>query len=417
MPKERFIELIAKAALFGLLVLFTFSAPLKCPAADNIAGMFKEGSARGELMLYSFSQTFEQEGNTERFSDKNDNIAGTLFYYQTAELKGISFGFGYGSADNFYSDDDKYEDRALRLGHKGLNRFVDAYIQGNWFDTAIKYGIQQLYTPLANPDPGRVLPKTFKGLTVVNRSIKDLELHAYYITEFADWADDDFKSISQYINPSADKEALLVGGLKYNLRSDVVNLFTEAFAYNLDNFFNAGYISVNFEKQFNDVVASFKPSYVKQKSTGDEFMGSIDTYEAGFETGVTYKGFNVTGYYAQTGDDSYETPWGFGRIIKTEEFISGLIPNQKVYAISSSYDFSRIGLNGLYGKIHYTTFDNDGNASNGDQFEYQAIYDFGKEFKSLEGLSLNIMYTDMRNDDSSDVSRLHIRLKYAFSIL
>lgn len=80
MPKERFIELIAKAALFGLLVLFTFSAPLKCPAADNIAGMFKEGSARGELMLYSFSQTFEQEGNTERFSDKNDNIAGTLFF-------------------------------------------------------------------------------------------------------------------------------------------------------------------------------------------------------------------------------------------------------------------------------------------------------------------------------------------------
>lgn len=413
----KFIAFIPQAACAAVIVLFIAFTPATLPAADNLAEMFREGSAKGELMLYSFSQDYDEEGDTERLSDKNDNAFGTIFYYRTAELKGISFGVSYGSANNFYSDDDKYPDRGLKANHDGFSRFVEGYAQANLLNTTVKYGIQMLHTPLANPDPGRVLPKTFKGLTLVNRSIKGLELHGYYITEFADWADDRFENIARKINPDSDKEALIVGGIKYGFQSDAANVFVEGFGYNLNNFFNAGYISVDIGKKFNDAAVFIKPSYVKQKSTGDAYMGEIDTFETGFEAGIDYKGAEFRGFFAATGDDAYETPWGFGRIIKTEEIISGLVPEQKAYATSVGYDFGRLGIDGLYAKIFYGYFDNAGNESNAHEMEYQVIYDFGKKFKPLEGLNLDVMYTNVYSKDASDITRLHIRLKYAFALL
>lgn len=72
---------------------------------------------------------------------------------------------------------------------------LEYYVQGDWFDTTIKYGAQEIYTPMMNMDYATILPKVYRGLSVVNRSVENLELHGYYIRGFSGWTDSGYMDI------------------------------------------------------------------------------------------------------------------------------------------------------------------------------------------------------------------------------
>lgn len=400
-----------RALTAAVTLLFTALVPLNASAAGTLAEIFSEGQAYGELRLYSFTTDY-----SENTPDANDNAVGGIVYLRTAEVKGISFGATLGIAEDFFSDDDKDSFKLLQENHDGYRKFLEAYVQGHWFDTTIKYGAQIIYTPYADIDPGRFLPKTYKGLSLINKSIRNLELHAYYITDFSDWCEDWYRPVGTGMNANNYDDPLYIGGFKYRLETDPVNVEFEAWGYNLRDTFNLGFLRMKAEKQIGDLSLFFMPSYTVQKSIGDETSGKIDTYEIGFETGFKYAGLELKGFLSKSGDDDLATPWGpGGRVIKQEERISGFA-EMDAYAVRMEYNFSSLSLPGLTAAVYYADYDSPYAYSDSKETNYVIRYNFGKEFnKALEGVSVELTYADVDFEHSEDFKRTDLRIKFPFS--
>ncbi|MCD8554768.1 OprD family outer membrane porin [Seleniivibrio sp.] len=403
-------------SLLTFTVVSLFAA--QAYAADSIADMFSEGSVHGQIRAFSY--TYDNEGSSR---DLGDNVIGGFVYYKTAPLHGISLGLTFATANNFLSDDNKGNygllDESTASEHKSYTKMMEYYIQGDYFDTTFKYGAQEIYTPIMNMDYCRLLPKTYKGLSIANKSIDNLELDAYYITGYSNWNDSDYMPIMSSVTDSDDENPLLIGGAKYHVPTESVNLGIEGWVYHMDDVFNSQMAIVNLSKTINDVNVSFIPSYLKQDSAGDDLAGKLDTYQYGFQTGVNFNGIDLKAYYSKTGDDALFTPWGFGKVIMQQYMVSGNRAEEDAYGVLVGYDLTKIGLTGLSAYVWYTVYDtpDSGSSATPDAVEtdYNLQYKFGKNFNgALDGLSLEAGLADINYDGAEDAKELRLRLIYSF---
>lgn len=148
-----------KGIVTGLL-LFCLAAP--AIAADNLQEMFAEGSFRGEIKLLHFTRDFDTA------QTRQDQAIGGTFYYKTDSFKGISLGAAVATTNDLDSDDDKATYSVLASGHESVTRMQEYYIQADYFDTTVKLGAQEVYTPFLFFHPVRMMPRAFRGLSVVN---------------------------------------------------------------------------------------------------------------------------------------------------------------------------------------------------------------------------------------------------------
>ncbi|KAA0894295.1 OprD family outer membrane porin [Oryzomonas rubra] len=382
-------------------------------AADTIKEMFTQGTIDGSLRYYLYDL------KTKDAKDAGDSVFAAILGYKTAPLKGISLAGTFASAndvatsntwDNYVMLQSSGENR-----HKSFTKLLEYYAQGEWFDTTIRYGAQQIYTPLMNMDYCRILPKTYSGLTLVNRSIKDLELHAYYIDGFSGWTDSGFYDIVKSVDSSAKDKPLLVGGARYNTQLGPVNLGAEGWYYHMNDVVDTGYLRTRFGKDIGDYHLYFMPSVMVQKSNGENLGGKFDTYEYGFETGVEAYGVKVQGFYAKTGPDAQFTPWGFGKIVMQQFLVSGWHGKQDAYGALVGYDLGRVGVPGLSTYIWYNRYEAPGSRSS--EIDYNVQYELKKTFNSaLDGLKFEVGYAMVDNAYSADQNELRVRMTYPFSM-
>lgn len=176
-----------KILVVGLLIL-GLTAP--AIAADNLQEMFTQGTAKGQFRLMDYTR------DTEHVSTAKDTAFGGLFYYKTDMLKGISFGAALATTNCIVDNDDHATYYGiLGSGHESVTRMQEYYLQGNFFDTQIKIGAQEINTPFLSKHDVRMMPRTFRGLSAVNTSVKNLKLSGFYIRDAMTWTDEQFRSI------------------------------------------------------------------------------------------------------------------------------------------------------------------------------------------------------------------------------
>ena len=110
--------------------------------------------------------------------------------------------------------------------------------------------------------------------------------------------------------------------------------------------------------KMDDLVLHASPTYFLQKSQVDEEVGVLDTYQYGLNAGVGAFGFDLTAFYAKTGDDTIYDPWGYGKIIVQQILTSGGAPSgdrsdEDAYAVTLVYDFAALGVKGLSAYVFY----------------------------------------------------------------
>lgn len=404
------MKFLATSAFVGVL-LTSFSAL----AAEDLKGAFTEGTLKGEVRAYYFERDFEK--NTP---DRADLALGTFMYYRTAPLFGLSAGLATATASDIGSDDDKAVYGLLARDaagdHDSFARLQEYFLQGQWFDTTIKLGAQEIESPFLNGHDIRLLPKTYRGLTVENKSVENLTVKAYYLTDFMGWTDDEFVDISS-VAKGADDEALLAGSLRYVAPFKVVSLDTEVWDYRMEDVFNSAYIKATVGKKFDGLSVTFTPSFLKQDSIGDDLGGAFDTHQYGFNTCVKFAGFDVTAFYARTGDNDLFVPWGDGKVLIQQINASGRA-EEDAYALKLGYDFATIGVKGLSAYVFQGLYDAPDSgahaASDINETNLSAQYAFSG---SLDGLSLRLRYAivDFDDDAADDFDDFRIYLKYTFS--
>ena len=404
------MKFLATSACVGVLL-----SALSASAAEDLKGAFAEGTLKGEIRTFYFSRDFE-----ENTPDRADLALGTLMYYRTAPLFGLTAGLATATASDIGSDDDKAVYGLLARDasgdHESFTRLQEYFLQGNWFNTTLKLGAQEIESPFLNGHDIRLLPKTYRGLTVENTSVENLTVKAYYLTDFMGWTDDDFVDISS-VAKGADDEALLAGSVRYKVPLNTILLDSELWDYRMEDVFNSTYLKATLSKKFETFSLSFTPSFLKQDSIGDDLGGQFDTLQYGFNTSLKIAGFDVTAFYAKTGDDDLFVPWGDGKVLIQQINASGRA-DENAYALKLGYDFGTLGLKGLSAYVFqglYDTPDSGTNAASDiNETDLSAQYAFAG---SLDGLSLRVRYAwvDYDSDAADDFGDFRIYLKYTFS--
>lgn len=260
-------------------------------------------------------------------------------------------------------------------------------------------------------------PKTYRGLTVENNSIENLTFRAFYITDYMGWSDEDFLDMSSVaVVENAEDEPLFVGGIKYAFPLESLNLSAEAYHYHMVDYFQSTYFKANLAKAIGNFNLHVTPSYLKQDSNGEDYAGTFDTYQYGFNTGFKAYGFDLTAYYAKTGSDAVFAPWGDGKVLIQQINASGRA-DEDAYALKLGYDLGSIGLQGFSAYVFHGIYDVDEGADTNvdiNETDFSLQYAFGG---FLEGLSVRGRYAiiDYDGGSSDDFDDFRIYLKYTFN--
>lgn len=425
----------------ALLILFILIITTPAIANNKFVDMFSNGSLQGAVRYYNFY--YDGKGNTSQSlfpsnQDAEDSVGVIYLTYKTDSLYGVSLAATLAGAKDMWSDDDRNGFGMLQdPDHKSFNKFMEYYAQGEWQDSTIKVGAQEFYTPLLNQDYCRILPNTYRGLTLVNRSVKDLEVHAYYITDFMGWTDDDYSNIGEQAGPHGlnsvvtDNPMLVLGG-RYNIPLDDFSLNIEGWGYHMEDVYDTQFFRARLGKSFGKYDTYFMPSVMYQ-STEDGAIenpftpgtDNIETYEVGFEAGVdTPYGVYGKAYFAKTGGDYQLTPYGFGKIVMQQYQVSGRRGNEDAYGLLLGYDFSKIGISGLKSYIWYTLYKapadsiSDFGEYEGDmtEIDYNIRYSFAQVWPGPFGdafVELGIAHLD--RELAGDINEVKLRLSIPFS--
>ncbi|PLY05434.1 MAG: outer membrane porin, OprD family [Desulfuromonas sp.] len=384
-----------------LVSLLAFGLSTSAMAADNVKDMFTQGSVNGVIKLLSFTRDFD--GATP----KNQDIAlGGTLYYKTDSFKGISFGTAFATtniiADN---DDDGFYYGLSAPVHDGVSRLQEYYVQFDGFDTRVKVGAQELNTPFLNTHPIRMINRVYRGLSVVNNSVDNLTLYGYYLKDHMGWVDENFISFS---------DDVYIAGAAYKLPFTALNSKVQAWYFTMPDSFYQTYFKADFSKKVNEFVLHASPTVFTQKSQGDELDGELDTYQYGLSAGVGVFGFDLTGFYARTGDDSIRDDWGYGKIIiqqvrNSGDALAGDRADEDAYAARLSYDFGSVGINGLSAYVMYANY--DAPADTIDETDLSVQYNFSG---ALDGLGLRARYAIVDADNATDLTDTRFYITYRF---
>jgi len=404
-----------KTRLYFFVLMFMLSA-MQAFAATNIREMFQEGTGSVEIRTLFFNRTY----NSNK-PDMEDQAIGGVLHYKTAPLYGISFGTGFYTSNDINSDDDDTVYGNLAKGadgsHESYTKMAEYFVQGNYFDTMLRYGAQEIVTPFVNKYDVRMSPKTYKGLAVVNNSIDNLEASFYYITDFMDNNSTEYVDIAGSYNSKMNDNPLYVAGLKYTAKvNDAFNVVPQAWYYTISDGFAFSYANVDFNGKSSIGRYSVKPSYLIQKAIGDKDGGDLDTYQYGVVGNLKTHGFDISLFYAKTGDDTMVAPWGNSKVI-VQQVATSVRAEEKAYAAKVGYDFSGIGAQGLSFSVFYASYDTPDSGVNKSydqkEIDYDLIYKFNAP--ALKGLSLRARYADIDTDGSTDYVDKRLYAVYTFN--
>ncbi|WP_119969302.1 OprD family outer membrane porin [Shewanella japonica] len=414
-----------KTKLLPLVVACMTASPAF--AADPISNLFDEGSFKGQFQLFDFQRDFDGET-----TDRHDTSLGGLFYLRSGEANGVSFGGSFASANPIWDANSEGIYGLVGGGAPGsiaeresVNRLQEYFVSGNWFDTKITVGAQELRTPMMNPFPLRAIPFTYRGASVKNTSIDNLAISALYITDYMGWTEESFVSVSEGIQGELARSGIIVDvddnpmlalGANYTLPIDSIKAKTSVWYYSMQDVYDQYHIKFDLSGELGATNWYFKPSYLKQDSIGnlDNTAAQFDTYQAGFHLGMKWNGFDATVKYVTTGDGNIIAPFGDEKVI-IQQVVQSSRANEDAYGAQLAYRFApSSALNGVSAYLNYANYQVDGDSSQDiDETDLSVRYDLTEY---VEGLSVRARHAIVNYATGDDLTDTRFYIYYKFEV-
>ena len=308
---------------------------------ESIKDFFSRGVVNGHIRYYFMSTINEGE-----LSDYYANAAGGAIRYQTANWHGFTIGIGGNFIYNIGSSDleahDPISNKSSRFERQlfdvtnpeikyDLDRLEELFIHYSNSTLSITFGKHSIYSPLVNPQDGRMKPYLVEGLWVDYIPSKKWTFHGGVITKVSprstvSWyrIEDAIGIYNQGVNvdgtPSDYKgnissKALAIGGAEFKSE----RLSVQFWNYYLDNIVNAAFTQVDYK-----IGPSFAGvQYLREdalQSGGADIEGQSyypndqSTNLLSFRLGRRIKGFSLSANYTHIFDSGrFLFPREFGR--------------------------------------------------------------------------------------------------------
>jgi hypothetical protein len=409
---------IATSAFFLSTACACGQALAEAPAPDpeRLTDMITNGKIKATVKILYFQRDFDSDT-----PDWSSLAIGGNLGFATASLYGFSAGFGVKTSQGDFLDNDEVYPGLLAQGDtpeddESYTQLDEYFLRYKNWDTVATLGAQSFDTPWMEGYDIRMTPKKYRGLTLKNNSLKNLELQGFYIQDWLDWTAEDWQSVTAGLSGNdADDEGMFGGGAIWNA-IEGVKLQIWDYYYNeaLNNVYLRGDYSAKFD---NDITFAANLRYLDQNDTGDALAGAIDTYQAGSEISVGGFGANLSLYYGENGDDNLVAPFGGDKLVIMQ--VNNLSrAEEKLYALKLSYSFRALGVPGLSSYIFYGSFDTPETGVNSspdiDEFDFDLQYKFSGWF---ENCSLRFRYAIVDADEDvggEDLTDTRLYLVYKF---
>ncbi|MDP3587989.1 MAG: OprD family outer membrane porin [Sulfuricurvum sp.] len=355
-------------------------------AADDLASMFKEGKASGQIRAFYIDRDYSGGTTVHR-----DGLAiGGYLKYETGMLNGLSAGAAFYTTNKLDSKSSiAGENDTTLFGPNGDNETYlgEAYLQYKNGNTAFKAGRQKLDTPLAGADDARMLPNLFEAYVLSNTDIKDTSLIAAHVTKFAagTFANaynnqpaalsltsgysglanatnmvGSFENMGEYaIGKNTD--GVTVAAAIY---SGIPGMKLQLWDYYAHDILNAIYAEANYGWSYASGVSPYAAAqYIKEDDVGSSYATKVNSDFIAVKAGVKVANFDVYAALSHNSKDSSAaigggtiTPWGgmpayTQGMVTRHQFMAGT----DAWKAAANYDWKDFGVN-LNTGVYYTSF-------------------------------------------------------------
>jgi len=374
-------------------------------AADDLAGMFVNGKAGGQIRLFYLDRDYS---GWDGAPHRNATALGGHLSFETDALAGVSLGASAYTANRILqgleygpASEGEVDPSLFGYGYKSYSIFGEAYVNLHYGSSNFKAGRQLLNTPMAAADDARMLPNFFEAYVYTNTGIEHTTLIAAQVSGFAAGTFSNIYASGGILAATSGYSPIAANYEKYS--QDFVNVGTwavgeqtdgittlaavyskggltlQAWDYYAWDILNVLYAEgkIGWDCTFNKEVKPFAAvQVIKENSVGDELLqnlggdGKVDSLYWAAKIGATYHGFTAYAAYSETGangdaDPSYAnaviTPWGgmpayTQGMVTRHQFMAGAKATKGAIA----YSFKEHGID-LSAAAYYVAFDMDRN--------------------------------------------------------
>ncbi|MEG0966062.1 MAG: OprD family porin [Pseudomonas sp.] len=226
------------------------------------------------------------------------------------------------------------------------------------FDTELKAGDLFLTNPVIAGGESRMLPQTFRGVSLTNNSVAGLMLEAGQASFTKPYNQSGHRRIDTYYGALPDDREsrhLNWAGMAWN---GVPNLTSSLYASELKDIWNQYYFDLDYTWQVNELV-SLNPGlhYYHTQDTGQALLGNIDnnTYSLHFTVNVGYNSLTAV-YQRVNGNTPFDyINQGDSIYLDNSQIYSDFNgPNERSWKLKYAYDFAGQGIPGLTSIVSYS---------------------------------------------------------------
>jgi len=327
------------------------------------------------------------------------------------------------TSQKLYGDIDRDGAQLLRDKQKEMTVLGTAYAQFDYKRIRLRLGRQDFNLPYFNRSYSRMIPNTFEAYAVTAKRGK-FEAIGGYIDKIKKRDSGSFVSMSKAAGVGGDSNegTAMIGGRfspNDNLDFGALNFYTF-------NVFNIFYSEINYTKPLKDKNA-FKLSaqFTDERSVGDEllstspFQSQVWSVEGryGFKDAVLRAAYSATSE-SGTISSPYGGYPGFISLMKSDFNRAG----EQAWMVGLSYNFSRIGLDGLSMITKFASGYNAEDFSSGstrpDQQEFDITVDYYPPAgRPLAGFWLRVRGAKRWQDGLDDTHDIRVLLNYTYSVM
>ncbi|CAA6798708.1 MAG: Unknown protein [uncultured Sulfurovum sp.] len=338
--------------------------------------------------------------NDKKYQD--DAIGGKL-HYETPSYKGLKLGSSLYFTTKVFNDDNSDLIPLRGEYDKSYAIIGELYIQGEFGNSLVKIGRQELNTPFADIDDIGMVPNTFGGISLVNNDLKDTEVFLGQINKMAGVGAEVVDKFSK-INGSDNMQII---GVDY---SGFENIKLSAWYNRLKNaeIDGIGYLESTYENDFKNYTYALGLQYANQSySIGED----AKVFGAKVDFGVNNLGLLFSGAYNEIKDNVASSGFGGGPFFSGAEFlvVDNAGKNAKTTSFGLEYDASTLGLKNLtlgLGKMYIET----------ESKEKSSELDVLAAYQINEKLVVDMVYTHLKAEavGVDNAKHLHAYVNYSF---
>jgi hypothetical protein len=384
---------------------------------------FRDTKLNLNLRTYYFYRDKYDDTKSEAWA-----LGGALSYQSGWFLDRFSVGSVLYTSQELYGPQDRDGTLLLEPGQHGYTVFGQLYGRVKLFEENFLNIYRYEYnTPYINKNDNRMTPNTFEGYTFTGAyggkdGAPGFRYGGGYITKIKERNSEHFVWMSQ--DAGADvKRGVFVGGGNVSYKGFTLG----AIDYYSDDIINIFYTEGSYKLRVTDRLGLlFASQFTDQRSTGEDLLKgfSFSTNQLGVKSDISYGGAILTlGYTHTSSGADMQSPWsgypGYTSV-QVQDFNRA---NEDAFMVKASYDFTRLGLQGVtaytlfvhgWGRVDPSTKD-----SVADENEFNADVQWRPQWKFLKGLWFRTRYAMVHQYErpNSTINDFRVIVNYDFPLL